>query len=94
MDEVPMRGGIRTGCWCCPMAIKYGKLKHLRYYYPKLFNFLVVEKGLGEAIVNLRLESLKGTKSRTKDYLLNLIVKKAKDFKGILKRQSCFFDRL
>jgi 3'-phosphoadenosine 5'-phosphosulfate sulfotransferase (PAPS reductase)/FAD synthetase len=94
MDEIPMKGGIRTGCWTCPMAIKYGKLSHLRHYYPKLFNFLVVEKGLGEAMVGLRIDSLKGVKSRAKDRLLNMVVKKARDFKGILRRQPCFFDKL
>jgi 3'-phosphoadenosine 5'-phosphosulfate sulfotransferase (PAPS reductase)/FAD synthetase len=94
MDEVPMKGGIRTGCWTCPMAIKYGKLSHLRHYYPKLFNFLVVEKGLGEAMIGLRLKAFKNVKSRAKDRLLNMVVKKAGDFKGILKRQPCFFDKL
>jgi phosphoadenosine phosphosulfate reductase len=94
MDEIPMKGGIRTGCWTCPMAIKYGKLSHLRHYYPKLFNFLVVEKGLGEVMVGLRINSLKGIKSRVKDRLLNMVVKKAGDFRGILRRQPCFFDKL
>lgn len=93
-DEISMKGGIRTGCWCCPMAIKYGKLQHLRHYYPKLFDFLVIEKKLGQAIVDLRLAKLKGSKSRARDFILNLVVKKTKDLKGILRRQPCFFDRL
>jgi 3'-phosphoadenosine 5'-phosphosulfate sulfotransferase (PAPS reductase)/FAD synthetase len=93
-DEIPMQGGIRTGCWCCPMAIKYGKLQHLRHYYPKLFEFLVVRKGLGDAMLDLRIVKLKGLKSRTQDYMLNLVVKKSRDLRNILKRQPCFFDKL
>ncbi|MGP8157494.1 MAG: phosphoadenosine phosphosulfate reductase family protein [Candidatus Acidiferrales bacterium] len=93
-DEVPMLGGIRTGCWCCPMAIKYGKLQHLRHYYPKLFDFLVVRKGLGEVMVDLRLEKLKGVKSRARDFMLNKTVKARKAFAEILKRRPCFFDKL
>lgn len=93
-DEIPMKGGIRTGCWCCPMAIKYGKLSHLRHYYPKLFNFLVVKKGLGETMVDLRLNNLKGLTTRKIDYLLNLAVKKGKKFDQILKHRPCFFDKL
>jgi phosphoadenosine phosphosulfate reductase len=93
-DEIQMEGGIRTGCWCCPMAIKYGKLRHLRHYYPKLFEFLVVTKGLGAAIVDLRLEKLKGISSRSKDFILNTVVKKTSAFRNILKRQPCFFDKL
>jgi phosphoadenosine phosphosulfate reductase len=93
-DEVPMLGGIRTGCWCCPMAIKYGKLQHLRHYYPKLFDFLVVRKGLGEVMVDMRLEKLKGVKSRVQDLLLNRTVKARKAFGEILKRRPCFFDKL
>ena len=82
-----MKGGIRTGCWCCPMAIKYEKLSHLRYYYPKLFDFLVVKKGLGERMVDMRLRNLKGLATRKKDYLLNLIVKREKKFAEILKHR-------
>jgi phosphoadenosine phosphosulfate reductase len=93
-DEIPMLGGIRTGCWCCPMAIKYGKLQHLRYYYPKLFNFLVIRKGLGEAMVDLRLAKLAGVKSRVQDLMVNKTVKARKAFEEILKRRPCFFDKL
>lgn len=93
-DEVPMKGGIRTGCWCCPMAIKYGKLSHLRHYYPKMFEFLVIKKGLGEAMVDLRLKNLKAFTTRKKDYLLNLLVKKEKKFDTVLKHRPCFFDKL
>lgn len=93
-DEVTMKGGIRTGCWCCPMGIKYGKLGHLRHYYPKMFEFLVVKKGLGEAIVDLRLKKLQTFTTKRKDYLMNLFVKNEKKFATVLKHRPCFFDKL
>jgi len=76
------------------MAIKYGKLQHLRHYYPKLFDFLVIRKGLGAAMVDLRLGKLKGVRSRIHDLVLNRTVKARKAFEEILKRRPCFFDKL
>jgi len=57
-NAIEIRGGIRTGCWPCPQAIRYGKLQHLRYYYPRLFYLLVDKHGLGE-----ELGRIKATKS-------------------------------
>jgi nitrogen fixation NifU-like protein len=49
-NAIEIRGGIRTGCWPCPQAIRYGKLEHLHYYYPRLFDLLVNKHGLGKEI--------------------------------------------
>jgi len=91
--EVQIDGGIRTGCWPCTQAIKYGKLQHLREYYPKLFKLLVVEKKLGEEIMELRIETYKNTKSRIADYLRNRTYKQFGAEKA-LDLHPCFFDRL
>lgn len=90
---VHIRGGIRTGCWPCPQAIKYGKLEHLRVYYPKLFYYLVVKKGLGEFILSLRIQRLRKIPSRTPDYLRNVTYQQL-GIKESLEIHPCFFDRL
>lgn len=92
-NAVHIDGGIRTGCWACPQAIKYGKLEHLRYYYPKLFKFLVVDKGLGDVILNMRIDKYKNIKSRTHDYMRNVTFKQLGTKKS-LEVHPCFFDRL
>jgi 3'-phosphoadenosine 5'-phosphosulfate sulfotransferase (PAPS reductase)/FAD synthetase len=45
---------LRTGCWCCTIPIKYGKIEFLRLNYPKLWE-LLLRKGLGELILVHRL---------------------------------------
>lgn len=92
-NEVAIDGGIRTGCWPCTQAIKYGKLEHLREYYPKLFNLLVVKKKLGETIMNIRIEKYKNVKSRSADYMRNLTYKEL-SLEKTLSMHPCFFDRL
>lgn len=87
-DEVEVRGGIRTGCWPCPQAIRYGKLRHLHYYYPKLFHFLVVEKGLGEEILRLRMQRAKGLEFARTAVYLEVGIDKA------LHAHPCLFDRI
>ena len=92
-NEVKIDGGIRTGCWPCPQAIKYGKLAHLRNYYPKLFDLLVVKKGLGKVIFDLRIDKLKDVASRTADYMRNCTYK-GLGVEKALAVHPCFFDRV
>ncbi|MHA1285616.1 MAG: phosphoadenosine phosphosulfate reductase family protein [Promethearchaeota archaeon] len=92
-DEVEVKGGIRTGCWPCPQALKYGKLKHLRTYYPNLFKILVIKKGLGKEMINIRIDSYRKIKSKEKEYKINLIYKNF-DSEKILDCNPCFFDYL
>ncbi|TET41400.1 MAG: phosphoadenosine phosphosulfate reductase family protein [Dehalococcoidia bacterium] len=87
-NEVAIGGGIRTGCWPCPQAIRYGKLQHLRYYYPKLFNFLVVKQGLGEEILKRRLQRGKGQNVAKITTYLEVGLDRA------LHARPCLFDRL
>ncbi len=50
-DKKPIDGfDLRTGCWCCTIPIKYGKIGFLRENYPKLWNFLLL-KGLGKLML-------------------------------------------
>ncbi len=37
----------RTGCAFCSIGIKHGKLGYYRYFFPKLYNILVLKRGLG-----------------------------------------------
>jgi len=50
-------GHSRNGCWPCLMDIRFAdnKLKVLRQSHPKLWRFLIVDKGLGERIIALKL---------------------------------------
>ncbi|MBC7364522.1 MAG: phosphoadenosine phosphosulfate reductase family protein [Candidatus Aminicenantes bacterium] len=41
---------LRTGCWCCTIPIKYGKIEFLRKNYPHLWK-LLLKKGLGSLIL-------------------------------------------
>lgn len=93
MDEVSIDGGIRTGCWPCPQAIKYGKLEHLRNYYPKLFDLLVIKKGLGELIFELRINKFKNIHSRAADYMRNCTYQ-GLGVEKTLATHPCFFDRV
>jgi phosphoadenosine phosphosulfate reductase len=87
-NEIEISGGIRTGCWPCPQAIRYGKLEHLRYYYPKLFNSIVIQHGLGEEILKRRLERAKGMEISRINTYLEVGVNRA------LHARPCLFDRL
>ena len=89
MDEIEIGGGIRTGCWPCPQGIRYGKLHHLRYYYPRLFHLLIVEHGLGEEILHRRLRRrARGTEIARIMTYFEVGINKA------LCARPCLFDRL
>lgn len=45
---------LRTGCWCCTIPIKYGKMEFLRRHYPKLWK-LLLRKGLGKVMLENKL---------------------------------------
>lgn len=68
----------RTGCWACTIPIRYGHLKWLRMFYPKLWKFLMYDKGLGEEIIRLKLGE-GGIGDLAKDYL---------------DSRPCFFDKV
>jgi len=54
-DKVCPEGfDMRTGCWCCTIPIKYGKIEFLRINYPRLWEMLL-RKGLGKIILDAKL---------------------------------------
>lgn len=54
-DRIAPEGfDMRTGCWCCTIPIKYGKIELLRINYPKLWE-LLLRKGLGSIISEAKL---------------------------------------
>lgn len=49
-------GHSRNGCWPCLMDIRFlaNKLKTLRQSHPKLWRFLIIDKGVGARIITLK----------------------------------------
>jgi phosphoadenosine phosphosulfate reductase len=47
---VPDGFDLRTGCWCCTIPIKYGKVEFLRINYPHLWK-LLLKRGLGRLVL-------------------------------------------
>jgi len=45
---------LRTGCWCCTIPIKYGKIEFLRMNYPSLWRSLL-KKGIGRLLLEKKL---------------------------------------
>jgi len=45
---------IRTGCWCCTIPIKYGKIEFLRMNYPHLWR-LLLKRGIGRLLLEKKL---------------------------------------
>lgn len=50
------KGHSRNGCWPCQMDIRFpdNKLKALRKSHPKLWRFIIIDKGLGARIIALK----------------------------------------
>jgi 3'-phosphoadenosine 5'-phosphosulfate sulfotransferase (PAPS reductase)/FAD synthetase len=54
-DKEPVNGyDLRTGCWCCTIPIRYGKIEFLRKNYPHLWKKLI-KKGLGSVIIEKKI---------------------------------------
>jgi len=52
----PQKFILRTGCWCCTIPIKYGKIEFLRHNYPYLWK-LLLSKGLGKLFLEKKIGS-------------------------------------
>lgn len=52
--ESPNGFDLRTGCWCCTIPIKYGKIEFLRMNYPHLWR-LLLKKGIGRLLSEKKL---------------------------------------
>jgi len=81
------KGHRRNGCWPCLMDIRFSdsKFSILRQSHPKLWRFLLVEKGLAERILTLKLV-LKDKEVPNKRDLLR------RQAACLIERQPCFFD--
>ena len=56
-DKIAPEGFIlRTGCWCCTIPIKYGKIEFLRINYPHLWK-LLLNRGLGKLLIEKKLKT-------------------------------------
>ena len=81
------KGHKRNGCWPCLMDIRFpdSKISILRTSHPKLWRFLLVDKGLAERILKLKLalgdEDFPGTAKERQQYSRNLV-----------DTRPCFFD--
>lgn len=83
-------GHRRNGCWPCLMDIRFpdNKLRALRLSHPKLWHFLIVNKGLGR-----RLLALKMALSDDK----NIIPSESwldQNIKMLVEQNPCYFDRI
>lgn len=79
-------GHKRNGCWPCGMdiGIPGNHLSILRLSHPKLWRFLMVEKGLGQELLKIKL-ALKGGQS---DFFSQERVE------HIIDLRPCYFDDL
>lgn len=48
--KAPKGFHLRTGCWCCTIPIRYGKIEFLRINYPNQWH-LLMKKGLAQFLV-------------------------------------------
>jgi 3'-phosphoadenosine 5'-phosphosulfate sulfotransferase (PAPS reductase)/FAD synthetase len=75
-----------TGCWPCTMGVRFGALGELRRGHPGLFRYLIVNRGLGEELIKLKLA--------LDDGQLSLFIHTWGDVEALLKERPCFFDRI
>ncbi|MFC1855030.1 phosphoadenosine phosphosulfate reductase family protein [Thermodesulfobacteriota bacterium] len=85
---------VRTGCWCCPQGLRQGKLKWLREHFPKKFQALIIKMGLGEELLDLRIEKNKSVKSRSGQLLRDINYKELFGVERALQMHPCYFDSL
>lgn len=81
------KGHKRNGCWPCLMDIRFSdsKLSLLRQSHPKLWRFLLVEKGLAERILTLKLVLEDKELPDKQDLLRN-------QARNLIDHRPCFFD--
>jgi len=87
-SEIYKKGHLRNGCWPCLMDIRFkdNKLSILRKSHPKLWKFLIIDKGLGERLIALKLALSEDDKIRAsynQDFICHIVEEK-----------PCFFDSI
>lgn len=79
-------GHKRNGCWTCGMDIAFPRnhLAILRHSHPKLWHFLMVDKGLGQILLAIKLALRDGQM----DFF------QREKIEQILAQRPCYFDHL
>ena len=80
MNEGIFCRSLRVGCWCCTLQLYFGGLKHLRQFHPKLWEFLMIKRGLGAWIL----------KQKLGDQMT--LFEDPNNVKGWMKARPCYFD--
>lgn len=76
----------RNGCWTCGMDIAFpnNHLSIMRHTHPKLWRFLVIDKGLGQVLLAIKLA--------LRDGQLDFFQKDR--IEALLAQRPCYFDNL
>lgn len=87
MCELYAMGHKRNGCWCCGMSIAHpnNNLAMLRQTHPKMWRFLVVDKGLGEELIKLKLVLDDGQYD---------LFAHTMSIERLIEERPCFFDKV
>lgn len=88
MSSIYNKGHLRNGCWPCLMDIRFrdNKLKLLRKSHPKLWKFIMIEKGLAKRLFALKLV--------LSDHDVDEYVNNSDIIQNILENRPCYFDSL
>ncbi|MDA1509619.1 phosphoadenosine phosphosulfate reductase family protein [Bacillus cereus group sp. TH36-2LC] len=81
----------RTGCMMCPIPIKYGYLKWMRTYYPKVYNAMLTNLGYAKGLMGLLTKEQK----EELEFLLGIeitIDNIDEVLKDVLVAKPCVFD--
>ena len=78
---------IRNGCWCCPLTLTRSstRMKQLRIFYPKLWQYLMSDMGLAKEIASIKLGG-------QGDLVMGYFDEKTQQH--WLDNRPCFFDKL
>ena len=87
MCELYQMGHNRNGCWPCTMDIHFrdNHLAALRQSHPKLWRFLVIDKGLGKELVKVKLALDSGQYD---------MFAQQWSIEKLIEQRPCFFDKL
>ena len=81
----------RVGCMMCPIPVKYGYLKWIRTYYPKVYEGMIYKLGYGKVLLEMIPDDVK----QEIEFVLNidLSAENAHEYlKEILEAKPCTFD--
>ncbi|MBE0451581.1 MAG: phosphoadenosine phosphosulfate reductase family protein [Clostridia bacterium] len=83
----------RVGCWACMLSSKYGYLKWLREYKPKLYSYIMLDKGLLKLLYAKKFGHEIIVNENGKESPESVIEDFDSDFlMGFLEQRPCFFD--